>query len=162
MTGRRTQIGGHYVADVRESDGSWRVCNDEAVEHLRAGSLPTNPGSIEDTPYLLFYERTGVKEDINRAEYAPAEVPPAVTTTAAATMDENDDDDAAQMPQSSGTMPPLPDIDLEEVMPTSNKKRRRVIAVSDGETDLLEEEAVKKYNDTDVNELVAGLFWSDD
>jgi len=110
VTGRGTQMGGHYVANVRESDGSWRVCNDEVVEHLRAGSSPTNPGSIEDTPYLLFYERTGVEEDEeeeestaaaemededndNRTEYAHAEVPPAVTATAAATMDENDDDD---------------------------------------------------------------------
>ena len=64
----QAQIGGHYVADVRESDGSWRVCDDEAVEHLRAGSFPANPGSIEDTPYLLFYERTGVEEDKEEEE----------------------------------------------------------------------------------------------
>jgi ubiquitin C-terminal hydrolase len=63
VTDEGTQKGGHYVADVREPDGSWWVCNDESVLPLRASrasACPADPGSIEDTPYLLFYERTTI------------------------------------------------------------------------------------------------------
>jgi ubiquitin C-terminal hydrolase len=49
-----TQHGGHYVADVKEADASWWRCDDESV----TPSLnPTGIGSIDNTPYLLHYEK---------------------------------------------------------------------------------------------------------
>ena len=47
------QLGGHYVADVREPDGSWWVCNDESVTQCTS---VLDSGSIENTPYLLLFQ----------------------------------------------------------------------------------------------------------
>jgi ubiquitin C-terminal hydrolase len=51
---RGMQLSGHFVADVREPDGSWWVCNDESVERC---TLPGSAGTINDSPYLLLYEK---------------------------------------------------------------------------------------------------------
>ena len=45
---------GHYVADVKEDDGSWWSCNDELVTPCL---YPTAIGTIDNTPYLLHYEK---------------------------------------------------------------------------------------------------------
>jgi ubiquitin C-terminal hydrolase len=60
--GEGIQGGSHFVAHVREQGGSWWLCNDTSVAKLQSSCSPDDPGSIEDTPYLLFYERRGVGE----------------------------------------------------------------------------------------------------
>ena len=56
-SGRGVQLGGHYVADVREPDGSWWVCNDESVTQCTSSGSVLDSGSIENAPYLLLYEK---------------------------------------------------------------------------------------------------------
>ena len=56
-SGRGVQLGGHYVADVREPDGSWWVCNDESVKQCTSSGSVLDSGSIENAPYLLLYEK---------------------------------------------------------------------------------------------------------
>lgn len=46
-----TCTGGHYTAHVRQPNGTWLLMNDAEV------MLVKEPRVLNDTPYLLMYER---------------------------------------------------------------------------------------------------------
>ena len=47
--------GGHYVADIKNSDGKWYHCDDS-----HASASYSDPAGSGSSPYLLFYVRTDV------------------------------------------------------------------------------------------------------
>ena len=47
---------GHYMADVKDSSGSWSRCNDSSVSSLRNSSV-LHQGHRTETPYLLMYTK---------------------------------------------------------------------------------------------------------